>query len=59
MVIGLLFWGLVIYLAIKLFASIFGEKKENSTTNLETLKERYARGEIGEEEYHRMKIELA
>jgi len=58
-IIILLFWGLGIYLAGKLFAAIFSGKKENTITNLEALKERYARGEIGEDEYHRMKSELA
>ncbi len=58
LIITLLFWGLGIYLVIKLFGAIFSEKKGTSTTNLDALKERYARGEIGEDEYHRMKTEL-
>ncbi len=58
-IVTLLFWGLLIYLAVKLFGAIFSGKKGDAATNLDALKERYARGEIGEEEYHRMKSELA
>ena len=58
-ILGLLFWGLVIYLVIKLFGTIFSGDQETATTNLDALKERYARGEINEDEYHRMKTELA
>jgi putative membrane protein len=57
-IVTLLFWGLLIYLLAKLFKAIFSGEKRNSTTNLDTLKERYARGEISEDEYHRMKTEL-
>ncbi len=57
-IITLLFWGLVIYLLVKLFGAIFSGKKENSSSNLDTLQERYAKGEIDEDEYRRMKTEL-
>ena len=59
LIVTLLFWGLVIYLLVKLIRAIFPGKKGNGATNLETLKKRYARGEIGEDEYRRMKTELA
>lgn len=57
-IITLLFWGLVIYLLLKLFQTFFSRGKRASTEHLDTLKERYARGEINEDEYHRMKTEL-
>ena len=59
LIVTLLFWGLVIYLIIKLLGALFSGKKDNSLSNLETLKERYAWGEVSEEEYHRMKTELS
>jgi putative membrane protein len=49
-VVTLLFWGLIIYLLVKLFRAIFPEEKRNSSTRLDTLKERYARGEINEDD---------
>lgn len=58
-IITLLFWGLIIYLAVKLFGVIFPGKNESSANNLDALKGRYARGEVGEEEYHRMKTEIS
>ncbi|HEB70508.1 MAG TPA: SHOCT domain-containing protein [Desulfobulbus sp.] len=57
-IITILFWGLLIYLAVKLFQAFFSSGVSGSTARLNTLKERYARGEISEEEYHRMKTEL-
>jgi putative membrane protein len=57
-IVTLLFWGLLIYLLFKLFGAIFSGEKRNPMTSLDMLKERYARGEIGEDEYHRMKTEL-
>ncbi len=58
-IVTLLFWGLIIYLLIKLFGALFSGKKGNPSSNLDTLKERYARGEIDEDEYRRMKTELS
>lgn len=59
MVISILFWGLLIYLLIKIVQSMFfdsqkriGEKSDNA---LELLKQRYARGEIDQQEF--MKIQ--
>jgi putative membrane protein len=57
-IITLLFWALVIFLVVKLFQALFSKGKGFSTTRLDTLKERYARGEISEDEYLRMKTEL-
>jgi putative membrane protein len=57
-VLTLLFLGLVISFAIKLFRTLFSGEKKSLVTHLDTLKERYARGEINEDEYHRMKTEL-
>lgn len=47
---GLLFMGLIIYLIISFFnnGTFYNIKNDNP---LEILKERYARGEISEEEY--------
>ena len=56
--ITLLFWGFIIYLLVKLFQSLFGGKSSQANKSLDTLKERYARGEIAEDEYLRMKAEL-
>jgi putative membrane protein len=57
-IINLLFWGLIIFLVIKLFRTLFSGETRSLTTHLDILKERYARGEISEDEYHRMKTEL-
>ncbi len=57
-VVTLLFWALLIYLAVKLFKAIFSGTPKGSASPLDSLKERYARGEIGEDEYNRMKTEL-
>ena len=57
-IITLLFWGVVISLAIKLFRTLFSGKERSPATHRDILKERYARSEINEDEYHRMKTEL-
>ena len=57
-ILTLLFWGLVIYLVVKLFQALFSGGRGKEASRLDTLKERYARGEINEDEYHRMKSEL-
>jgi len=57
-VVTLLFWALLIYLGVKLFRVFFSSSSKDSVSRLDTLKERYARGEIGEDEYNRMKAEL-
>ena len=58
-IVTLFFWGLVIFLAVKLFQALFSGSRGKSATNLDTLKERYARGEISQDEYQRMKTELS
>lgn len=58
-VITLLFWGLIIYLVVRFFQFLFsGKSRSNPTSRLDVLKDRFARGEITEEEYRRMKTEL-
>jgi putative membrane protein len=59
LIINLLFWGIIIYLLVKLFQTLFSRNKGTSGSNLDLVKERYARGEINEEEYKRMMAELA
>ena len=58
-IITLLFWVLVLYLVVKLFKTLFAGQGESVPSRLDILKERYARGEISEDEYKRMKTELA
>ncbi|MBU1388166.1 MAG: SHOCT domain-containing protein [Proteobacteria bacterium] len=57
-IITLLFWGILIYLAVKLLKVIFSRGSKGSVNRLETLKDRYVQGEISEDEYHRMKAQL-
>ncbi|AGF79286.1 putative membrane protein (DUF2078) [Desulfocapsa sulfexigens DSM 10523] len=59
MVVTFLFWGFVIYLIIFLFQALFSRGKRASSAHLDALKERYARGEINEDEYHRIKREIS
>jgi putative membrane protein len=56
--ISILFWILFIYLVVKFFQFIFSKDKEVVPSRLDILKERYARGDIDEDEYRRMKAEL-
>jgi putative membrane protein len=57
-ILALLFWGLVIYLLVKVFQAIFRSKGSFSPSDLDILKKRYAKGEISEEEFKRMKADL-
>lgn len=63
--IGMAFWWLLILVAIVLLAKrLFGSRRSSDGTvpsqrALEILKERYARGEIGKEEYEQKKRDLA
>ncbi len=57
------FWLLVLSLIVTLIWFLIRKGKESSSENsgessLEILKKRYARGEIDEEEYRRMKKEI-
>ncbi len=57
-VITLIFWILVLYLIYRLLRILFQKKNGPDSSPLETLKKRYARGEINDEEFKRMKSEL-
>jgi putative membrane protein len=64
-IISMLIWALIIlalvYLAIKLFRALTSEQTEQNRDrfdSLEILKMRYARGEIGQEDYLTMKETL-
>jgi len=57
-IVTLLFWALLIYLAIKFFKTVFSDKSGENVSRLDRLKERYAQGEISEDEYNRMKAEI-
>ncbi|WP_438316524.1 SHOCT domain-containing protein [Candidatus Caldatribacterium sp. SIUC1] len=56
LLLGLFVLLLVAYFAIRLLGESAGRGRNNEP--LEILKERYARGEISEDEYQRMKAEL-
>lgn len=60
MVINLVFWVMIIVLAVWLFQTFFRKKNtaEGPHGPLEVLKHRYAAGEINREEFERMKKEL-
>ena len=64
MFVGLLFWGLVIFLIIRLALSVFNSRSgtgrsDGGTNSLEILKERYARGEISRDEFDQMKTDVS
>ncbi len=61
-VVSILFLGLLIYLLVKIVQSIFssnqkgiGEKNDNA---LEVLKQRYARGEIDQQEFKKIQGDI-
>lgn len=59
MILNLAFWVLIIFLAVWLFQLIFrGKNQQQDPSPLAVLKHRYAAGEIGREEFERMKKEL-
>ena len=54
-----LFWGVVIALIVLAVRSMGGgAAKEGDQTPLQILKERYARGEIGQDEFEQKKRDL-
>ena len=53
-----IFWGTVIYLAVSLFRDR-GTSIEQHADPLDIVKRRYARGEIGHDEYERLRRDLA
>jgi putative membrane protein len=58
MLIGLLIIVLLVYLVFRFFSEGAGRARDDKNGALEILRRRYARGEISEEEYRRMKEEL-
>lgn len=55
----ILFWGLVIFGALVLFRRSAGsDGGESRKTPLDILKERYARGEIGKEEFEQKRRDI-
>jgi putative membrane protein len=64
MLFMLLFWGLVVFGAAALIRWLLQQsdpgrrRSTGGSAALEILRERYARGEIGREEYERMKRDL-
>ncbi|NIA04512.1 MAG: SHOCT domain-containing protein [Proteobacteria bacterium] len=58
-IVTFIFWGLVLFLAVKLFQAIFQSRSGGSDSPaLNVLKSRYARGEINKEEYKQMRKEI-
>ncbi len=58
-VVTLLFWALIIYLAYRLIRAVMAGRSGPDSRALETLRQRYARGEINDDEFKRMKSELS
>lgn len=61
LIVHLAFTALVIMAVIWMFKTVFsgGQRSEKQTDALEILKQRYAKGEINDEEYQRIKKELS
>lgn len=55
---GMIIWILIIVVVIVLIVKALSGKGKASPTATDILDERYAKGEISEEEYVRMKAEL-
>lgn len=63
MLVTMLFWGLVIGMVIWLFQLVFTNKSSGNTVavadnSLNIVSERYARGEIGKDEFDRLNKDL-
>ncbi len=58
MLIPLFLIGIIVYAAVKLFHNSNVRDGRESNSPLEILNERFARGEIGEEEYKQKKVLL-
>lgn len=54
----ILFWGLIIAVAVFAFRALTNNWRGETRDSMEILKERYARGEIDEDEFRRRKQEL-
>lgn len=60
----LFFWGLLLWGIVTLVRKLSGTNPSNCATNnskkaLEILQERYAKGEISQEEFNKMKADIA
>ncbi|HSP47805.1 MAG TPA: SHOCT domain-containing protein [Clostridiaceae bacterium] len=61
MAMYLIFWAAVLVIVLKIFRKYFvrnGHLKAGRDTAMDILRERYAKGEIDEETFRRMKAEL-
>lgn len=62
MLVSILFWGLLIYLAVKVVQSISASTQKQigkkDDTPLEVLKKRYASGEIDQQEYEKIRRDI-
>jgi putative membrane protein len=61
MAMYLVFWAAVLVIVLKIFKRYFvsnGRLKAGRDTAMDILRERYAKGEIDEETFRRMKAEL-
>jgi len=58
MVIQLLFWDVIVVIAIRLFKKLHSRSHPNETRAIDILRERYAKGEIDTDEFNRRKTEL-
>ncbi len=58
-IVTLLFWALIIYLVFRLVKALAARRSGPDARALETLRQRYARGEIDDDEFRRMKSELS
>ena len=54
----ILFWGLIIAVAVFVFRMLTSNRVGETRDAIDILKERYARGEIDEDEFRRRKQEL-
>ncbi|PIX94613.1 MAG: electron transporter RnfE [Ignavibacteria bacterium CG_4_10_14_3_um_filter_37_18] len=61
MIIGLVFWAVIIYAIFRLISNLtnrYAEVSRKEETALDILKRRYAKGEIDTEEFTKRKKEL-
>ncbi len=61
LIVTFIFWGLILFLVVKLFQILFRTRSGNSDSDsqaLNILKNRYARGEISKEDFDRMRKEI-
>jgi putative membrane protein len=58
LIIGCIVLAVIIWLVIRVTGQNYNQKQTGSKSALDILKERYARGEIGKEEYEQKKRDL-